>query len=303
MTLNRPLLLQAITGDAAISYSAQEVRTLVDALVIGQGPCTPTDFAVTQRAAGANYSVDVSSGRGIVIGTSVADQGKYVVESTATANVTLAGAPSAGFTRFDLIFAQVRDRQSDGGANYDFVIDDVTGTSSGVVPATPANAFALAKVGPIVSTTASITTALITPLSSAPMPIGGRYGRVVGTPAVRTTGQTGITTIVDLTGLAVTFNALSGRLYEAVARVPVLPTLDGTIRVTVADASNNRLGTGTLAGSNGVGQTVETTVPLSFSTTGPQTVKLRLAKIAGGGSVDFGGDPTEPGYLRILDYS
>lgn len=304
MTLNKPLVLQAITGDAVLSYSAQEIRTIIDAFAIGQGPCTTTDLLVAQRAAGANYSVDVAAGRGIVIGTSVADQGKYVVESTATVNVTLAGAPTAGFTRFDLIYAQVRDRQADGGSNYDLIIDKVTGTSSGVLPATPANAIPLASVGPIVSTTPSITTSLITKLTQPPMPIGGRYGRIVGTPVVRTTSQTGISTITDLTGYSITFNAIAGRLYEASVRVPVIPSADGNLRVTVADSSNTQLGTGNApAAVGGLGTTIETTVPITYSATGSQTVKLRLAKISGTGTVDSSASATEPGYLRILDYS
>ena len=161
MTLIRPLFVQQVPGDPQITYTAQELRTVIDALVGTPGVCGAGDLAVTQRGAGANFSVDVAAGHAVVTGTSIADQGKYVVQSTATVNLTLSGAPGAGFNRFDLVYAQVRDRQADGGTSYDWVIDKVTGTSSGVTPSTPGNAIPLAVIGPVVSTTTSITTGLI----------------------------------------------------------------------------------------------------------------------------------------------
>jgi hypothetical protein len=164
VTLNRPLFQQQVPGDPQITYAAQDLRTIFDALVLGTGVAAAGDLAVTQRSAGANFSVDVADGHCVIKGTSVSDQGKYIAQNTAAVNVALASAPGAGFTRFDLIYAQIRDRQADGGSSYDWVIDKVTGTVSGTLPAVPANAIPLASVGPIVNTTASITNSLITDL-------------------------------------------------------------------------------------------------------------------------------------------
>jgi hypothetical protein len=157
------LFLQATGGDTPISISAQQIRTLTDALVTGTGVSWQSDLAVSQRAAGANFSVDVAAGHAIIAGTSVADQGKYVFQNTATINVPVTGAPGSG-TRHDLIYAQVRDKQADGGSAYDGVIASLTGTVGAGLPATPANAIPLAQIGPIISSTPSITTSLITDL-------------------------------------------------------------------------------------------------------------------------------------------
>jgi hypothetical protein len=171
MALRAPLFLQAVGGDTAISFSAQDFRTLLDGLVVTTGVSYTTDLAVSQRAAGANFSVDVAAGHAVIAGTSVADQGKYMVQNTATLNVTITAGGSAT-ARYDLVYAQVRDKQSDGGSAYDFVIDKVTGTvgagqvvaAGGAGVATPANAIPLAQIGPVVTGTASITTSLITSL-------------------------------------------------------------------------------------------------------------------------------------------
>jgi hypothetical protein len=196
VTLNKPLFLQALPGDTALPYSAQEIRTMLDALLVGSGVLTSASLAVAQRGAGANFSVDVAAGWAAVAGTSVADQGKYLAESTATMNVAIAGAPGAGFSRLDLVYAQIRDRQADGGASYDWVIDKATGVSSGVLPATPANALPLAQIGPVINTTPSITNSLITDLRTQPSAAGFRARAVT----FATSGGTVSAPFVGLTG-------------------------------------------------------------------------------------------------------
>jgi hypothetical protein len=196
VTLNKPLFLQALSGDAAIPFSAQEIRSMLDALLVGSGVLTSTSLAVAQRGAGANFSVDVGAGWAAVAGTSVADQGKYLAESTATVNLAIAGAPGAGFSRLDLVYAQIRDRQADGGASYDWILAVATGVSSGVLPAVPANAIPLAQIGPVVNTTPSITTSLITDLRTQPSAAGFRARSVT----FATSGGTTSAPFVGLTG-------------------------------------------------------------------------------------------------------
>ncbi len=147
MSLLPPLFLQAVTGDPAISYTAQDMRLMLSALAPHPGTVLVGDLQVAQRAAGANMSVDVAAGRAVVAGTSIADQGSYIVRSTATENRTIATADPTN-PRIDLVVAQVFDKQADGGTQYAWTPRVVTGTpaTSPVAPALPANALRLALV-------------------------------------------------------------------------------------------------------------------------------------------------------------
>ncbi len=147
MALGPPLFLQALTGDTAISYTAQDFRSAISTLAPNAGTVRENDLKVGPRAAGANMSVDVADGKAVVQGTSIAQQGTYIVPSTAVENVPLATADATN-PRIDAIVAQVYDRQADGGTRYGWQPIAVTGTpaSSPVAPATPANALLLAHV-------------------------------------------------------------------------------------------------------------------------------------------------------------
>lgn len=147
MALLTPLLLEAVTGDTAITYHAQDYRNIIAALVPNQGTLLAADLAVTQRAAGANMSVDVAAGSCFVKGGSVARQGTYICPATTTTNVALT-APNASNPRIDLIVAQLYDKQSDGGTLYGWNIIPVAGTPAGspVAPSVPTSALLLAQV-------------------------------------------------------------------------------------------------------------------------------------------------------------
>ncbi len=147
MALLMPLYLQALTGDTAISYTAQDFRRAVAALTPNEGTVDQNDLTVGPRAAGANMSVDVAAGRALVPGTSIANQGTYVVQSTAVENVPIATADATN-PRIDLIVARVFDRQADGGTRYGWQPVAVAGTpaSSPVPPPTPNSSLVLAHV-------------------------------------------------------------------------------------------------------------------------------------------------------------
>ncbi len=147
MALLQPLYLQALTGDTAISYTAQDFRRAVAALNPNEGTVNEFDLVVSPRAAGANMSVDVAAGRALVNGTSIANQGIYAVQSTAVENVPIATANSTN-PRIDLIVAQVYDKQADGGTRYGWQPIAVAGTpaTSPAPPATPNSALVLAHV-------------------------------------------------------------------------------------------------------------------------------------------------------------
>jgi hypothetical protein len=147
MTLYPPLLLEAKPGDTPITYHAQDFRNMISAITPNSGVIRAGDLLVSQRAAGANVSVDVAAGRAIVPGTVVANEGTYIVTSDATFNVPLQ-TPSSSNPRIDLIVAQVYDAQADGGTKYSWTPLAVAGTPAGtpVAPATPANSLLLATV-------------------------------------------------------------------------------------------------------------------------------------------------------------
>lgn len=128
--------------------SARQDRWLPDRIFTeGISDVGAGQLAVTQRAGGANMSVDVAPGDGLIAGDSIADQGKYQVRVTAGVNVPIAAAPAAG-TRVDLVVLQVHDSTADGGdpANDGAAVEVVTGTVDAGVPATPDSALPLATV-------------------------------------------------------------------------------------------------------------------------------------------------------------
>lgn len=141
-----PLFMQAASGDAAISYSAQAWRTELDALFAAEGALNPDGgaFKVSQRAAGANFSVDVASGRAVITGDNIANQGKYIVRSVGVVNVVTPTAPASG-TRVHRIIARVRDKQAVGSGTYDWTIELLEDTGTGT-PVEPPSAITLALV-------------------------------------------------------------------------------------------------------------------------------------------------------------
>lgn len=162
MALEVPLLLQALTGDAAISYTAQQMRGLIDAVVPLAGVTFKNDLLVTQRGAGANMSVDVAAGQAAIRGTSIALQGTYMVRNTSPVNVAVTTA-NATNPRIDLIVARVRDKQADGGTAYSWAPEVVTGVAAATpaAPAVPVSSIVLAQIA-VAANAVSIVTANIT---------------------------------------------------------------------------------------------------------------------------------------------
>jgi hypothetical protein len=155
--VSEPFVLQATGVDTPVQYSASTLRALLDGLytpgAFGQS------FQVTQRGAGANFSVDVSGGFVGIAGGDIANQGKYLVDGIGVVNVPTPAAPGSG-TRIHRIIARVRDKQSSGTyTTYDWTFELLEDTGGGT-PATPVSALSLAYVT-IASGQASVTTANI----------------------------------------------------------------------------------------------------------------------------------------------
>lgn len=145
------------------SFGAEQFRrALATLLPIEQnGIASATDWVVTQRGAGANMSVDVAEGRGVIKGTDNAYQGVYFGDTRGATNVVVTAA-HATLARIDLIVARVRDTAYVAGADT-FTLEVVTGTPSGspVVPTPPSNCYILAQVA-VAAAVTSIVNANIT---------------------------------------------------------------------------------------------------------------------------------------------
>lgn len=119
------------------------------------------DFAVSQRAAGANMSVDVAAGYAWVRGTENADQGAYHVYNDGTVNLSIA-ASDATNPRVDLVVIKVQDAFY-SGATRTASVTVVTGTAaaSPAYPSVPANSLVLAAVR-VAAASTTVATAAIT---------------------------------------------------------------------------------------------------------------------------------------------
>jgi hypothetical protein len=165
VTLKRPLFMQAAGGDPTFDYSALDVRALLGMLLRTSGilhALTPGTGAlqVTQRGAGANFSVDVAAGAAVISGGDVAGQGMYAVESTATENLAIPSPPVSG-TRVHRVIARVKDKLHSGSwTTYEWTLELLPDVGSGT-PATPASAISLATVSVAVGQ-ASVLNANIT---------------------------------------------------------------------------------------------------------------------------------------------
>lgn len=111
MTLARPILMQASDGDEVFPYSAAELRSgLVGSIFSREGVIGPEygALALTPRAAGPNFSIDMAPGLAAVFGDDSSDQGTYIVDNTAVFNLETPQPPGSG-TRRHRVVARVRD--------------------------------------------------------------------------------------------------------------------------------------------------------------------------------------------------
>jgi hypothetical protein len=151
MALHTPLAVQPSGADASQLTTSQEYRNATAAALaatVGRegtegvtGIGVPVSgaaaggFAVTQRGAGANFSVDVAAGHAYVLGDDITGQGLYEVWNDATVNVVTPGAPGSGTKTYRLAL-QIQDRLSNavwsaGTYQAAFVVQDTSSTALG----------------------------------------------------------------------------------------------------------------------------------------------------------------------------
>lgn len=108
---------------------------------------------VIQRAAGANFSVDITAGSGVVLGTTQQDQGAYIIRSTAVENLVVPGTPAAA--RTDSVYVQINDPNAGGPSGNTFTFSYI---ASGA--AAPADSILLATIARTPSESAILTAAI-----------------------------------------------------------------------------------------------------------------------------------------------
>lgn len=163
MALEPPLYLQAGI------YSARMDRFFIYEVCRGQ-PRVFRGLAVTQRAAGANFSVDIAIGACAILGNSQADQGMYLCRNTAVVNLAATTTPAAA--RTDSVIAHVKDPNAGGVAGDSWALEWINGGT-----AMPTDSLVLATVARAPGEAAILTAAI-----TDKRPLGTLYGQVGTTP-------------------------------------------------------------------------------------------------------------------------
>lgn len=186
MTKQNPLWMQTTTG--APTYSARLDRMLIYNLFT-EGVLS--GFLVSQRAAGANMTVDVSIGYAVVYGDDQANQGAYLFQDDAVDSVTISAAPGSN-KRIDLVYARINDPNAGGPSGLNFTLGVVNGTASAspTVPALPTSAIPLAQIL-VTAGNVSVINSMIT---------DARVG-------ARTRGSAPFGSVVDYTGVEASVDA------------------------------------------------------------------------------------------------
>jgi hypothetical protein len=181
-------IVSSTPGFVVGTYGAKQVRNVVAAHMMNRpGLAARGDFAVTQRGAGANMSVDIAAGGAYVAPSQVTRQGMYYVQSDAAYNTSSDGgyswtAADATNPRIDLVCLEVKDNAEDasGATGLRFRVIDGTPNASATHqllttywPAIPTGCVPIAAIK-IPATDTSISTTDITNLNPLAGPIATR---------------------------------------------------------------------------------------------------------------------------------
>lgn len=99
-----------------VNMPAVDLRQMLGAVISSEGVRTSTDLQVTQRAAGANLSVDVAAGSAAIQDDHATGGGFYAYTLATATNVPV-GAADASNPRIDRIVIRVRDSALGDAAN------------------------------------------------------------------------------------------------------------------------------------------------------------------------------------------
>jgi hypothetical protein len=113
--------------------------------------------------------------------------------------------------------------------------------------------------------------------------------------------QTGITTVVDITGLTVTFTGIAGRRYRVDGFLLLQSTVSGdTVNLLIRNGAGTSLQQAIYPlPSNG--SAYMCIASLLLSATGSTTIKLSTQRQAGTGTITANGGATFPAQLIVTD--
>ena len=124
MALQHPEFVQ----DGVTEFTAEDFRyNLTNYSGLGEGTQGLPDYRVTQKAAGANMSVDVAAGIGCVRGDTSTRQGLYHVVNDATVNVVVTTADPTD-PRIDQVVLRIYDDSYDGSGSFTAALEVLAGT-------------------------------------------------------------------------------------------------------------------------------------------------------------------------------
>lgn len=310
ITLTWPLTSD---GAGAVTYTANNWRTLLTNLftegILGAG-----SFAVTERALGANMTLDIAAGVAVLAGDDAAGQGNYLVEATETLSGATITTADATNPRIDVVGIQLRDPSEGGAAGRDCIFSVVAGTAaaSPSVPATPDSFLPLAQVlvpaaatsiedGDISDVRAHST--LAHEVVDTNNIVDAEVAKGVVAVASLTSSLTGLSTgsAVDITGLSATFTAAADRRYRTTVMLPRVSVIgtNTSVHLIIADGSGTQLQQSREAQTDGDLHERET-FRIESGLSGSTTRKARITFAAGtSGSVLAFSDA--PAYLVIED--
>jgi len=114
--------------------------------------------------------------------------------------------------------------------------------------------------------------------------------------------QSGITTVTDITGMAVSFDAVAGRTYRVEAQVLVtLATADAYFTARIRSGSTSLLARVSALIQNSAASHLHVSGPLD-GLSGSTTLKLSIERQAGTGTASTSAfDATRPDFIEVVD--
>lgn len=295
-------LTWAVQAQDAPAHVARILQTIL--LNEGVVDVAGNSFQVTENT-GADMNITIGSGTlgdlAVVEGDDTAGQGVYVIEAqNATVTRTIAASDPSD-DRIDRVVLQNYDDEADSSGNNDAEVEVIQGTPAGSpsAPALPDSAIPLAEVlvgaGVTAITNANITDTREEARSGGAAPSGTlAYAEV-------TSGQSGISSLTDLSGLSVTVEVPANR------RIRVSGY--GLLSADTANATFNlhiRESTTTLQRWTGRYEKPTADIldqaniqAVLTPSQGSHTYKLSLETAAG--TIDLTADSTRPAYIMVED--
>jgi len=205
-------IVQSTPGFVTGTYGAKALRNAVSAWLQNRpGVASSGDFAVSQRGAGANMSVDIAAGGAYIAPAAVTRQGMYYVQYDSTYNTSSNGgytwtAADATNPRIDLVCLEVKDNAEDasGATGLRFRIVDGTPNASATHqlattywPAVPTGCVPIAAIR-VPATATTLTTTNITNLN----PLAGPVAANNYIAAAESTSSASLTRLTTANGTA-----------------------------------------------------------------------------------------------------